>query len=83
MCSQAGPLFRQNCLKKEVPIHFMIGAWFGVYQTVSEDGLRSTRAVFFSSNENAPVYRKKGFYTSCMPKNEEIGEIFVLKSKEL
>jgi hypothetical protein len=37
---------------------------------------------FFSPNVTAPVYRKKGFYTSCLPKNEEIGEIFVLKSKE-
>jgi hypothetical protein len=31
----------------------------------------------FSSNESAPANRKKGFYTSLLPKNEEIGKAFL------
>jgi hypothetical protein len=27
--------------------------------------------------------RKKGFHTSCLPKNEEIGDIFVFSGSEL
>jgi hypothetical protein len=38
---------------------------------------------FFSSNENAPANRKKGFYRSRLPKNEEIGGILVFSGSEL
>ena len=37
----------------------------------------------FSPNKCAPANKKKGFYTSRLPKNHEIEEIFVLSSKEL
>jgi hypothetical protein len=37
----------------------------------------------FSSNKSAPANRKKGFYTSRLPKNEEIGGIFVFNGYEL
>ncbi len=37
----------------------------------------------FSSNKNAPANRKAGFYTSRLPKSEEIREIFVLSRKKL
>jgi hypothetical protein len=30
-----------------------------------------------------PANGKKGFYTSSLPKNEEIGDIFVLSASEL
>jgi hypothetical protein len=31
----------------------------------------------FSSNKSVPANRKKGFYTSRLPKNEDIGGILV------
>jgi hypothetical protein len=33
----------------------------------------------FSSNKSVPANRKKGFYASRLPKNEEIGGFFVFK----
>jgi hypothetical protein len=45
---------------------------FGVSQTGSEDGLAD-----FSSNKSAPANRMGGFYTSRLPKNEEIRGISV------
>jgi hypothetical protein len=54
----------------------MFGARFGVSQMGAEYGLRRTSADFFI-NKSVPANRKKGFYTSHLPKNEEIGGIFV------
>jgi hypothetical protein len=45
-------------------------------QTGAEFGL------IFSSNESVPAHRKKGFYTSRLPKNEEIGGISVFNGLE-
>jgi hypothetical protein len=42
-----------------------------------EYGLCSTSADFFMKHKSVPEYRNKGFYTSCLPNNEEIGCIFV------
>jgi hypothetical protein len=52
----------------------MFGERFGVSQMGAEYGLCSTLADFSS---NKSVNRKKGFYTSRLPKNVEIGGIFV------
>ncbi len=46
-------------------------------KTCSEEGLAQHFGGFFSSNKSAPANRKRGFYTSRPPKNEEIGGIFV------
>jgi len=35
----------------------------------------------FSPNKCAPAKRKKRFYTSRLPKNDEIGEIFSIKQQ--
>jgi hypothetical protein len=39
--------------------------------------------VDFFIKKRTPANRKSGFYTSMLPKNEEIREIFVLSSKKL
>jgi hypothetical protein len=62
-------------------IHFMFGGLFGVSQMVAEYGLRSTLADFLSNKSELPN-RKKGFYTSHLPKNEEIGGIFVFSGSK-
>jgi hypothetical protein len=36
----------------------------------------------FSSNKSVPANRKKGFYISRLPKNGEIGGIFVFRGSE-
>jgi hypothetical protein len=48
----------------------------------AEYGLRSTLADFFIK-ECVPANRKKGFYTSRLPKNEEVGGVFVFIGSEL
>ncbi len=60
----------------------MFGRQFGVFQTGAEYGLRITLADFLS-NRSVPANRKKGFYKSHLPKNEEIGGIFVFSDSEL
>jgi hypothetical protein len=37
----------------------------------------------FSSNKSAPANRKKGFYTSHLPKNKDIGDVFVFSDPEV
>jgi hypothetical protein len=61
----------------------MFGGRYGVSLPGSEDGSHRTLADFFSSKKSAPANRKKGFYTSRLPKNDEIRGIFVESSKEL
>jgi hypothetical protein len=63
-------------------LYNLFGGRFGVSQTGAEYGLRSTWADF-SSNKSVPANMKKGFYTSQVPKNEDIGVIFVFSSSEL
>ncbi len=44
---------------------------------------RAAPCRIFSSNKSVPANRKKGFYTCRLPKNEEIGGIFVFSGSEL
>jgi hypothetical protein len=53
--------------------------------TTSRDPYKNRAALWkiFSSNKSALANRKKGFYTSRLPKNEEIVSIFVFSGSEL
>jgi hypothetical protein len=48
-----------------------------------EGGLVSPKRQIFSSNKSVPANRKKGFYTSRLPKNEKIEGIFAFSSSEV
>jgi hypothetical protein len=66
-------LFLQTGLKKNVgTIHFTFGGRLGVSQTGADNRLRSNLTDFFISNISALENRKKGFYASRLPNNEEI-----------
>jgi hypothetical protein len=58
----------------------MFGGWFGVFLTDSEFRLRNILADFLL-NKSVLARRKKGFYTNCPPKNEEIGDNLYLAAQ--
>ncbi len=60
----------------------MFGDRFEICQTGSEDDLRIAQHFggFFSSSKSSPSNRKKAFYTSRLPKNEESRGIYVYEA---
>ncbi len=80
VCAHTAIFSAKPVPKNAGTIHFVFRGWFG-----ADNGLRNEHYFgrFFSSNKSEPTKRKKGFYTSRLPKNEEIRWIFVWSSKEL
>jgi hypothetical protein len=75
MCTNRD-LFRQTGPPKNAGIiHFMFGGRFGVFHIDVVTGCAALWRIF-SSDKSAPANIKKGFYTSRLPKNEEIRWIF-------
>jgi hypothetical protein len=62
-------------------LHFKFGGRFGVSETGAEFSWRSTLLDFFINHKFA-ASRQKGFHTSRVPKNEEIGDIFVFSGSQ-
>ncbi len=65
-------------LKNAGTIHFKFGGRFGVSQMGKVDGLYSTLADFSRQIKGRQNVERKVFYTSHLPKNEEITGVFCI-----